>query len=91
MAVLALAQLVGGDSGEVFDLGGDEALSVGELAQLVVAQVGRPLDIRLNTANRGVAEDRFVPDLQRSIDRFGIMPAFSVAQAITRSLAWYAS
>jgi dTDP-glucose 4,6-dehydratase len=89
MAVLALAQMTGGESGDVYDLGGIEAMSVADLAQLVAAQARRPLEVRINAAARSVADDRFVPDMRRSVD-LGVSPAFSTAQAVARSLAWYA-
>jgi nucleoside-diphosphate-sugar epimerase len=89
MAVIALTQMVGGSSGDVFDLGGAEAISVADLAGLIAEQVSRPLDIRINTAARSSEDDRLVPDMARSTNQLGIAPAFSTEQAVARSLAWY--
>lgn len=90
MAMIALHQMVQGDSGEIYDLGGIDAMSVLDLANLVVGQTKRPLDIRVNTAVRHADADRLLPDMDRSIAQLGIRPAFSMDEAVARSLAWYA-
>jgi len=89
MAVLALCQLVGGENGAVYDLGGPEAIPVIELARAVVAHAGRPLEIRTNTASRAHPTAVLVPDVGHSVERFGFRPAFSVPEAIGRTLAWH--
>lgn len=89
MAVLALHQLVGGKSGETYDLGGTEPLSLIALAQTVVAKAGRPLEIRVNTAGRDTGAARLVPDMAKSVKAFGWHPAFSPADAVARTLEWH--
>lgn len=89
MAVLALHQLVRGRSGETYDLGGTQPIPLIELAQTVVAQAGRPLEIRLNTAGRDVPSARLVPDMAASVKSFGFRPAFGPAEAVARTLAWH--
>lgn len=90
MAAMALAQMVRGDSGDVFDLGGTEPMTVADLAQLVAGQVRRALDIRINAAARPSGDDRFVPDMARTVRQLGVAPAFATAEAVARTLAWYA-
>lgn len=90
MAVLALHQLVGGKSGETYDLGGVEPLSLMALAQTVVAQAGRPLEIRVNTAGRDLGAARLVPDMAKSVNAFGWRPSFSPSEAVARTLEWHA-
>ncbi len=89
MAAMALAQMVCGKSGDIFDLGGTEAMTVGDLAHLVAGQARRALDIRINAAARSSGSDRFVPDMERTVRQLGVVPAFSTADAIVRSLDWY--
>lgn len=89
MAVLALLQLVAGNSGETYDLGGAQPIPLIELAQAVVAQAGRPLEIRMNTAAKPAHAAPLVPDMQASRDAFGFTPAFSPAEAIARTFAWH--
>jgi dTDP-glucose 4,6-dehydratase len=93
MAVLALHQLVGGRSGDTFDLGGTEELSLLGLAQAVVTAAARPLEIRVNTSGKdpgmGTGANRFVPDITPSTRAFGFDPVFTPAQAIARTLAWH--
>ena len=90
MAVLALTQLVGGRSGETYDLGGVEPVLLIDLAEMVLASAGRPLEIRLNTAGRdGPSDDRLVPDMTRSMQAFGFKPAFGPQDTVARTLQWH--
>jgi dTDP-glucose 4,6-dehydratase len=89
MAMIALHQMVRGESGEIYDLGGMDAMTVLDLANLVVGQAQRPLEIRLNTTGRQHDADTLLPDMARSTRQFGIKPAWSVEDAVKRSLAWY--
>lgn len=91
MAMIALHQLVRGDSGAVYDLGGVEPMPVVELANIVAAKARRPLDIRIGTPARAGVEDRFVPDMDRVAQRLGVQPAIATVDAVARSLAWYAN
>jgi dTDP-glucose 4,6-dehydratase len=89
MAVLSLHQLVGGKSGAVYNLGGVEALTLREMAELVVTRAGRPLEVRYNTAGKTLAASRLTPDMSRSQTEFKLTPAFSAAEAISRTLQWH--
>lgn len=89
MAAMALAQMVRGESGDVFDLGGTEAMSVADMARLVAGQFRRAIDIRINDAARPSGSNHFVPDMDRTIRHLGVAPAFSTAEAVARSLDWY--
>jgi dTDP-glucose 4,6-dehydratase len=89
MAFAALHQLVQGKSGETFDLGGTEPVRLIELARMVVEQAGRPLEIRVNTAGKDAGSYSLIPDMSRSTERFGFTPAFSPAEAVSRTLEWH--
>lgn len=89
MAVLALHQLAEGKTGAVYNLGGIDPLTLREMAELVVARAGRPLEVRYNTAGKKLAASRLTPDMSRSQAEFGFAPAFSVAEAISRTLRWH--
>jgi dTDP-glucose 4,6-dehydratase len=91
MAVLALMQLTGGQSGEVYDLGGTQPLSLIHLAELVAAKADRRLEIRVNTAGRDVGGARLVPDMTKSVRDFGFRPAFETEETIARTLEWHRS
>lgn len=90
MAALVLHQLVRGASGDTYDLGGTEVMRLIDLAQTVVAQARRPIQIQLNTGGRDIQPDQLVPDMLPSQRRFGFRPAFSAADAVARTLAWNA-
>lgn len=89
MAALALHQLVRGASGDTFDLGGAEPLPLINLAQLVVAEARRPLEIRVNTVSRDGGAG-LIPNMAPSAAEFGFRPAFAVREAVARTLAWHA-
>ena len=89
MAVLALHQLVKGKTGETYDLGGAEATPLIDLARIVIAEAGRPLEIRVNTAGRDVGSAALIPDMAPSQRAFGFKPAFTPSEAVARTLAWH--
>lgn len=89
MAAMMLTQMVLGNSGDIFDLGGSEPLAMVDLAQVVAAQFRRPLDIRVNAGSYATQEDRFVPDMLRMTQKLGVSPAFSIEQSIARSIEWF--
>lgn len=89
MALIALHQLVHGDSGEIYDLGGADAMTVLNLAHLVAEQAQHRLEIRTNAGGRQHQADRLLPDMARSMRQFGVGPAWSTVEAVRRSLAWY--
>lgn len=89
MAVIALNQMVRSQSGEIYDLGGSEPMTVLDLAHLVAARSTRPLEILVSAQNRFNETDQLLPDMHRCFEQFGIRPAFSTAQAVERSLSWY--
>jgi dTDP-glucose 4,6-dehydratase len=89
MAVMALHQMVGGKTGAVYNLGAVEALTLREIAELVVARAGRPLEVRYNTAGKKLAASRLMPDMSKSQAEFKVTPAFSAAEAIRRTLQWH--
>jgi nucleoside-diphosphate-sugar epimerase len=88
MALLALQQLVAGQVGSVYNLGHADPISLRELAQLIVLQSGRAMKITYNAAGRDVGTSLLVPDMQKSIQEFSFVPAFSVAESVTRTLRW---
>ena len=89
MALLMLLQLVRGQIGSIYNLGHTDVISLRDLAELVVRQSGRRLEIRYNTAGRDVAISRLIPDMSKSIKEFGFTPAFMISDAISQTLKWY--
>jgi nucleoside-diphosphate-sugar epimerase len=89
MALLALHQLVAGQIGAVYNLGHTEAISLRDLAELIVRQSGRAIEIRFNTGGRTVGISRLVPDMNKSVTEFKFAPAFTIADSVARTLKWY--
>ena len=88
-AFLLLRILVGADSGSIFNVGNPDAITLRDLADLVVRKSGLPLDIETNTAGGRAATSHLVPDMARARKAFEFAPVFSVADSIERTLSWH--
>jgi nucleoside-diphosphate-sugar epimerase len=90
-ATWLLKMLIDGRDGEIYNLGGDQPVSHGEVAA-IVADRTTPTP-QLIYKNQPAAVGRrhdFFPDLQHSQTTLGIRQAFDVAVAIERSMQWHA-
>lgn len=87
MAVLVLKMLTKGQSGGVYNLGNAEGITLESLAGLVVQRAGGALEIRYNTG-RQASRSRLVPDMGQVGRLFNFQPAFSLIEAIDRTLAF---
>jgi dTDP-glucose 4,6-dehydratase len=90
MAIWLWRILFDGQPGRAYNVGGAQALSIGELARLVdrtlSTQVGveclrKPLD--------GQPVERYLPDLSRAHAELGLEAWTSLPDAILRTAAWY--
>ena len=87
-AYLLLCILAGGKSGDVYNVGHGEAIALGDLARLVVGEVGQPLEVRFNTARGAVSAAHLIPDMARAERAFGFKPATPLRLAIKRTMEW---
>ncbi|MEN3976053.1 NAD-dependent epimerase/dehydratase family protein [Emcibacter sp. SYSU 3D8] len=89
LAIWLLTVLVRGKSGRPYNVGGDEAMTVAELARLVSAAAGDTgVEIR-GAAQPGATADIYLPDLTRSAGELGLRAGIPTRDAIRRTLDWY--
>ena len=75
-----------GKSGEAYNVGGEEIVSVGELAYLIrdLLAPGKPINILRNFADSQV-RNRYVPDIRKAREELGLRVRIPLAEAIMRT------
>lgn len=86
LAVGLLACLTGGEPGAAYNIGGEEAISLGALARLIAALVEPPVTVRI--LGEPGPSDRFVPDASLAQRVLGFRPAVSLERGIKATIAW---
>ncbi len=80
-----------GRPGRAYNVGGDQAISVGDLARLVAAQAPRAVAVRVLGQPGGGLPERYVPDIGRTATELALRPSIMLPDAVRRSLAWLAA
>ncbi len=81
--------LLKGQSGTAYNVGGDEAVSIAALAQRVCAVLGSSSRVEVaKTPVPGAPVQRYLPELGRIAQQFGLRPHISLDQAILRTADW---
>jgi dTDP-glucose 4,6-dehydratase len=78
-----------GRPGRAYNVGSEEAVSIRELATLIGAQFGVPVEI-LGSAAPGKRPDRYVPSTRRAREELGLSQRIPLAEAIRRTARWHA-
>lgn len=79
-----------GQSGRAYNVGGEEALSIADLAQRVQQVLGAPGAVHVAQApTAGVPPQPYLPDLQRASSELGLSPCIGLDEAIRRTAAWH--
>ena len=81
--------LVRGESGVPFNVGSEEAVSIGELAAQVGQELGTSFEILGQTAP-GQKPERYVPSTERIRQRLGLSQTVSLQEGIRRTARWHA-
>lgn len=93
--VQAMVQLIGEEQafGRVFNVGGDQPVSIQQLAERVIAQTGSSSRIehvdRKQWASRADEPRCRVPDIRRVAQTVGWRPQLTLNQTISRTMAFY--
>ena len=83
--------LLKGQSGTAYNVGGDEAVSIAALAQRVCAVLGSSSRVEVaKSAVPGASVQRYLPDIGRVTQQFGLRPHITLDQAILRTAHWAA-
>ena len=79
-----------GRSARAVNVGGEEAVSIAELAQRVVQALGAKVAVRVARAPAvGAAPQRYLPALRRAADELDLRPRIALDDAIRRTAAWH--
>lgn len=78
-----------GQSVRAYNVGGDESLSIAQLAHRVVAALGSRSTVHIaQQAKPNSVVQKYLPDLQRASSELGLRAHISLDQAIQRTAAW---
>lgn len=89
LAVWLLRILARGRSGVPYNVGGDEALSIGDLARLVAAVGGRPDAVVIKGKPvPGAKPSAYLPSLTRTKAELGLEVAVPLREAVRRTMDW---
>ncbi len=90
LAVWLLTILEHGQPNRPYNVGSDEAISVGELAQLVADIVAPGTQVRIARRRADFpGRLRYVPSIDRARDELGLRVETPIAEAIRRTAAWH--
>ena len=90
LALWLLTILVDGTPGRPYNVGSEEAISIGDLARQVARACGegRTVEIR-GTPTPGALVDRYVPDTSRARTELELRPTVPLDAAIARTWQWH--
>jgi dTDP-glucose 4,6-dehydratase len=92
LAVWLWTILMRGESGRPYNVGSDEAISIADLARVVVEATGSNSKIEIaRTPVPGAAAARYVPCVERARTELGLRPIVSLTEGIRRSQEWVAN
>ncbi len=81
--------LLRGDSGRAWNVGGEEAVSILELARVAIRAWGRELPIELGRAAQpGVRPHRYVPSVERARQELGLRERVPLEAMFERTFQW---
>jgi dTDP-glucose 4,6-dehydratase len=88
LAIWLWTILLRGRTGRAYNVGSDQAISVGDLARLVAAQSPHRPAVRILGTSDGGPPERYVPDIARARSELGLEPGIDLEQGVRRTLAW---
>ncbi len=90
LVIWLMTVLLKGENCRPYNVGGAEAVSIGDLAHLVAAQTGRPGNVAIAaTPPPGAVPDAYLPDLSRITAELGVEATVALPEAVRRMLDWY--
>jgi len=87
LAIWLWTLLLKGRAGRAYNVGSEEAVSIGELARQITTCAAAPGVAILGKPGGGAAE-RYVPDTGRARSELGLAQYLDLPEAIRRTLAW---
>jgi dTDP-glucose 4,6-dehydratase len=85
-----LTLLIKGRSGEAYNVGSDDYISIAELAQTVRLVAGTENYIRIRQqAQQRKLPFRYVPSVQKTKDELGLQVMVGLTESISKTIRWY--
>jgi dTDP-glucose 4,6-dehydratase len=78
-----------GRAGQAYNVGSDQAVSIAELARIVVQAADAELPIRIAQPPAAAAPERYVPDIARARGELGLDVWTPLPEAVARTLQWH--
>lgn len=91
LVIWLLTILLRGRPGAAYNVGSEEAISIGDLARLVAETVHPVTEVEFLGAATGEAPARYVPSTERARSELGLQVWTPLAEAIRRTANWYSS
>ncbi|MBV5329874.1 MAG: NAD(P)-dependent oxidoreductase [Chlorobium sp.] len=89
LAVWLWSILLRAPAGTAYNVGGDEAISIAEVAQRVKQLAGSDKEITIVTPRDSLKQvERYVPDVQKAEHELGLKTWIPLGEAIHRTLEW---
>lgn len=88
LAIWLWTILLHGKPGRAYNVGSDEALSIGELAHLIASCSSKSCAVSVLGKPAGSRGERYIPDVSRARQELGLVTIIPLPQAIRRTLAW---
>lgn len=89
LIIWLMTVLVEGKSGLPYNIGGEHAVSIAELANIVANQVSPPCPIEIAKPPSSEPVNKYLPDLTRSKNDLGLEITVGLDEAIKRTMIWH--
>lgn len=76
-----------GPTGGVWNVGGSDVVSIGDLAKRVVLEINQDLNINIHQLPTGNPH-RYIPDIGKAQDELALVPTVTLEQAINKTAEW---
>jgi len=87
LSIWLLKILLVGQTGGVWNVGGSEVVSIGDLAKRVTQQINSDLQINIHQLPSGHPH-RYVPDIEKAANELALAPKIQLEQAINKTAQW---
>lgn len=78
-----------GEPGRAYNVGSEEAISIGALARLITTLVSPKIAVEIREKPSGETPACYVPNTQRARTELGLQPYTSLADAVSRTMQWF--
>jgi dTDP-glucose 4,6-dehydratase len=88
LAIWLLTILFRGSASRAYNVGSQEAVTIGQLARLVAATVNPAIRVEIASAPSGAPPERYVPSTRRAREELGLEQTVDLSESIRRTAEW---